>query len=146
MTRQERGHRLEDLLADSAEWEGWEVKRRVRAQGQEIDIIMHVGLHYFLSSCKWEAEPIEPIEMDILFSRIHGRAQTNGGILFSLSGFTDNCIEEIRLKMAAALIVAFGPEDIKRIMQNEVKMTGLLDDKIDQVMNHRLVQIDGELK
>jgi len=143
VTEQQRGHKLEDLLADSAEWEGWEVTRRVRAQGQENDIIMHVGLNYFLNSCKWESDPIQSVEVDILFSRVHSRAQTNGGIIFSMSGFTDNCIEEIRLKIGTARIIAFGCADIKLIMCNETTMTSLLDEKIDQLMNHRTVLIDG---
>lgn len=146
VTKQERGHKLEDLLADSAEWEGWEVNRRVRAQGQEIDIILHVGLHYFLSSCKWEAEPLLPKEVELLESRVRSRATANGGIIFSLSGFTDNCIEEIRMKVATALIIPFGSLDIRRIMQNEISLTDLIDDKIDHVMNHRKILVDGELK
>jgi len=146
VTEQQRGHKLEDLLANTAEWEGWDVKRRVRAQGQENDIIMHVGLHYFLNSCKWEAEPIHGKEVELLESRVRSRAQTNGGILFSMSGFTPNCIEEIRLKIATALIIPFGPGDIRRIMQNEATMTDLLDDKIDYIMNHRKIHVNGELK
>jgi Mn-dependent DtxR family transcriptional regulator len=146
VTEQQRGHKLEDLLADTAEWEGWDVKRRVKAQGQENDIIMHVGLHYFLSSCKWEAGPIQPKEVELLESRVRSRAQTNGGILFSMASFTPNCIEEIRLKIATALIIPFGPGDIRRIMQNEATLTDLLDDKIDQVMNHRQFLVDGKLK
>jgi DNA-binding transcriptional regulator YhcF (GntR family) len=145
MTEQQRGHKLEDLLAETAEWEGWEVTKRVRSQGQENDIIIHKGPHYFLISCKW-AEPIQPHVVELLESRVRSRAQTNGGILFTMSGFTPNCIEEIRLKIATALIIPFGPGDIKRIMGNEISLTDLLDDKIDQVMNHRQILVDGELK
>ena len=146
VTEQQRGHRLEDLLADTAEWEGWEVTKRARSQGQENDIIMHVDLHYFLSSCKWEAEPIQGKEAELLESRVRRRPPANGGILFSMSGFTPNCIEEIRLMIASVLMVPFGPGDIRRIMGNEVRMTDLLADKIDQIMTHRKFLIDGELK
>jgi hypothetical protein len=126
--------------------DSWEVQRRVRAQGTENDIIMHVGLHYFLSSCKWEAEPLMAKEVELLESRVRSRAQANGGILFSMSGLTSNAIEEIRLKISSALIVAFGPLDIKQIMQNESTMTALLNERIDQIMHHRKILIDGELK
>jgi len=63
-----------------------------------------------------------------------------------MSGFSDNCIEEVRLKMATALIILFGPADIRRIMQNEISLTDLLDEKVDQVMNHRKILVDGELR
>jgi len=146
VTEQQRGHLLEDLLADTAEYENWDVKRRIRAQGQENDIIMHVGLHYFLSSCKWEEDPVQAREVELLESRVRSRALTNGGILFSMSGFTENCIEEVRLKMATVLIVLFGLADIKRIMRDDRSLTDLLDEKVDQVMNHRNVLVDGEVK
>jgi hypothetical protein len=146
LTRQERGHKLEDLLAETATWENWEVKTRVRSQGQEHDIIMHVGLHYFLSSCKWEGKPVQPKEVELLESRVRSRAQANGGILFSMSGFTKKCIEEIRMKIACALVIPFGPKDINQIMRNEISMTKLLDNKIDEIMNHRKILVDNELK
>jgi len=145
MTEQQRGHKLEDLLAETAEWEGWEVTKRVRSQGQENDIIIHKGPHYFLISCKW-AEPVQPHVVELLESRVRRRATANGGILFSMSGFTPNCIEEIRQMIAAALIIPFGPGDIRRIMQNETTMSDLLDDKIDNIMNHRKIHVDGKLK
>jgi Mn-dependent DtxR family transcriptional regulator len=146
VNEQQRGHLLEDLLAETAEYENWDVKRRMRAQGQENDIIMHVGLQYFLSSCKWEKDPVQSKEVELLESRVRSRAITNGGILFSMSGFTVNCIEEVRLKMASALLILFGPADISCIMHNEISLTDLLDEKVDQVMNHRKILVDGELR
>lgn len=145
VNEQQRGHLLEDLLAETAEAENWDVNKRKRAQGQENDIIMHVGLHYFLSSCKWEKDPVQSKEVELLESRVRSRAITNGGILFSMSGFTENCVEEVRLKMASALLILFGPADIRSIMHNEISLTDLLDEKVDQVMNHRKILVDGEL-
>lgn len=146
VTKQERGHKLEDLLAHSAEWENWEVIARASAQGTENDIIMHVGLHYFLCSCKWESDPIQGKEAELLESRVRRRPPANGGILFSMSGLTAGCINEIRMMIASALIVPFGPEDIKLIMQNKIKMTDLLADKIDQIISHRKLLLDGDFK
>ena len=146
VTKQKRGHLLEDLLADTAKWEGWEVDKRVISQGQENDIIMHVGLHYFIDSCKWKAEALQAKEAEALESRVRRRATADGGLLFSMSGFTSNCVEEIRQMIATTLIIPFGPQDIRRIMQNEATMTDLLDKKINQIMNHRLILVDGELK
>ena len=119
VTKQERGHKLEDLLADSAEWEGWEVTRRPRSQGTENDIIMHVGLHYFLSSCKWESKRLSSDVAELLETRVRRRPPANGGILFSMSGFAAGCINEMRQLIASALIIPFGPKDIRLIMQNK---------------------------
>lgn len=146
VTPQQRGHKLEDLLAEVAEDEEWEVEKRVRSQGQEHDIIMHTGLHYFLISCKWEKDPVQPKEVELLESRVRSRATTNGGIIYSMSGFTENCIEEARLKLSSALIILYGPFDIKSIFKNEKTMTGLLEEKLDQAMHHREILIDSITK
>ncbi len=146
MTVQQRGHKLEDLLAEVAEDEEWEVNKRVRSQGQEHDIIMHVGLHYFLISCKWEQKKIQPNEVELLESRVRSRATTNGGIIFSMSGFTKNCIEEARLKLSSALIILYGPSDIRSIFKNEKTLTELLEEKLDQAMHHRKILINSKSK
>lgn len=143
VTKQQRGHELENLLADIAEYEKWNVNKRVRSQGQEIDIILNIGLHYFLCSCKWEKDPVQPNEVELLESRVRSRATTNGGILFSMSGFTDNCIEEMRLKISSCLIIPFGPDDINKIFHNEITMSAMIDQKIDLIMNHRKILVDN---
>lgn len=146
MTHQQRGHKLEDLLAEAAEDEGWEVEKRVRSQGQEHDIIMHVGTHYFFISCKWEKNPIQPREVELLESRVRSRATTNGGLFFSMSGFTDNSIEEARMKISSAQILFYGPSDIRNIFKNEVTLTDFLEDKLEQAMRHRKILVDGEVR
>ncbi len=146
ITPQQRGHKLEDLLAEKAKEEGWEVEKRVRSQGQEHDLIMHVGTHYFFVSCKWEQDPIQPKDVELLESRVRSRATTNGGLFFSMSGFTDNSIEEVRLKMASVQILLFGPLDIRGLFKKDASLTDLLDDKLEQTMHHRKILIDGEAK
>jgi len=142
VTPQQRGHKLEDLLVEVAQKEGWEAESRVRSQGQEHDIIIHTGLHYFIISCKWEKKPIQPHEVELLESRIRSRATTNGGLLFSMSGFTDNCIEEARMKISSAQILLFGQLDIKNIFYGESTLTNLLDSKLEQAMHHRKIIVD----
>ena len=146
ITPQLRGHQLEDILAEVAEHEGWEVDKRVRSQGQENDIIIHRGFHYFLISCKWEGDPIQGQEIELLESRVRSRASTTGGILFSLSGFTDNCIREAFAKIGSARILLFGPQDVKTIMLNEKSITDFIDEKLECLMHHRTFLIDGVVR
>src|SRR5262249_22211542 len=133
----------EDLLADVAEHEGWEVSLRARSQGQEHDLIIHRGYHYFLVSAKWEKNPVEPEVLELLESRCRSRATVNGGLLISLSGFTDNCIEEARLKIAQAHILLFGPADVTSIFASEASLTELIDAKLQEAMHHRKILVDG---
>lgn len=143
ITPQQRGHKLEDLLAEASISEGWDAESRVRSQGQEHDIIMHVGTHYFFISCKWEKESIESREVELLESRVRSRATTNGGLLFSMSGFTGNCIEEARMKISSAQILLFGPLDTESIFNGQTNLTELLNSKIEQAMHHRKIFVDG---
>jgi hypothetical protein len=143
VTPQSRGHALEDLLAGLTAFEGWEARPRARSQGQEHDIIVHRGFHYFLVSCKWEQDRTQPEVLELLESRVRSRATTNGGILVSMAGFTDNCIEEARLKLAQAVILLFGPEDVEQLFTNQRSFTDLVDEKLQQAMRHRVILVDG---
>jgi uncharacterized protein (DUF2132 family) len=145
-THQLRGHHLEDLLAEVAEDEGWEVDKRVRSQGQEHDIILHKGFHYFLISCKWESDPIQGKEVELLESRVRSRASTTGGILFSMSDFTENCIKEAFAKINSARIMLFGSQDVNTIMLNEKSLTDFIDEKLERLMHHREFLIDGSVR
>lgn len=142
-TPQSRGHQLENILAEVAEDEGWEVDKRVRSQGQEHDIIIHKGFHYFLISCKWEGDRIQGKEVELLESRVRSRASMTGGILFSMSDFTENCIKEAFAKISSARIILFGPQDVKNIMHNEKSLTDFIDEKLERLMHHREFLVDG---
>jgi len=146
VTPQQRGHVLEDLLAELATFEGWETKPRARSQGQEHDIIVHRGFHYFLVSCKWEQDRTQPEVLELLESRVRSRATTNGGILVSMAGFTDNCIEEARLKLAQAVLLLFGPQDVRQLFSVRQTFTDLVDEKLQQAMRHRKLLVDGEAR
>jgi hypothetical protein len=60
------------LLGEIIGIEGWQVDKRVRTPGQEIDIIIHKGLDYFFTSSKWEADPVQPKELDEMYARALG--------------------------------------------------------------------------
>jgi len=143
VTPQQRGHRLEDLLDEVAISENWQAEKRVRAQGTENDLVVHKGLHYFLVSCKWEKDPIEANELELLESRVRSRAMTNGGLLVSMSEFTDNCIEEARFKINSAQILLFGPSDTEAVLACQVTLTELIDNKLEEAMYHRKILVDG---
>jgi DNA-binding transcriptional regulator YhcF (GntR family) len=145
-TEQQRGHRLEDLLGELIEHEGWIVDVRVRAQGQENDIIIHKGMDYFFMSCKWEKDPIQPEELDIMYSRASGRKGIRGAVILSMSGFTDNCVNQAIRKMENCHILLFGNEDIGHIFCNRKTFTSLLDEKYNEAMLRGRILIDGKIR
>jgi ribosomal protein S19E (S16A)/uncharacterized protein (DUF2132 family) len=146
VTEQQRGHKLEDLLAEIIKEEGWEVDKRVRVPGEEIDIIIHRGLEYFLISCKWEKKPTQSEELDIMYSRAMDRSNLKGSIIMSMTGFMDSCIKKAIEKMGNCHLVMFGPIDIEKIIHNEKSFSNLLHDKYQEVMLHRRILLDGKVR
>jgi hypothetical protein len=145
-TEQQRGHKLEDFISEILESEGWEVDKRTRSQGQEMDIIIHKDLDYFFISCKWEKEPIQPKELELMYARALSRKDVKGSIVVSLSGFTDNCINEIVRKIESCHVLIFGPQDMNTVLSCEKTFTNLIHDKYKEVMLHRRILLDGRIR
>jgi len=146
VTEQQRGHKLEDLLGEIIKEEGWEVDKRVRVPGEEIDIIIHRGLEYFLISCKWEKKPTQSEELDIMYSRAMDRSNLKGSIIMSMTGFMDSCIKKAIGKMGNCHLVMFGPIDINKIIHNENSFSDLLQEKYKEVMLHRRILLDDKIR
>jgi hypothetical protein len=132
MTRQARGHRLEDLLAEAIEDEGWEVEKRVQSKGKEHDIVIHKGSEYFLISCKWEKPAVQGKAVRDIFAGAQAMVCV-AGILVSMSGFTPNCIGQALEYKTKQQIILFGPKDVGAIFSNEAKFSELLKEKIKQL-------------
>ena len=146
ITPQQRGHKFEDLLGEIIKKEGWQVDKQVRSPGQEIDIIIHKGLDYFFISSKWEANPIQPEELDIMYSRASGRKDVKGSIIVSMSGFTDQCINHAIRKLENCHIILFGEKDIHSIMSCDKTFTSLLEEKYKEAMLHGRILLEGIIR
>ena len=145
VTPQQRGHNLEDLIFEIVKNEGWEVEKRIKTKGEEIDLIFKTDSDYFLCSCKWEIKATQPKEIDLLVSRVLDRATTKG-IIFSMSGLSEACFDKLREKMSSAIIIPFGPKDISNLLQDKMSISELLDLKFAKLIKHKKVLYDGELK
>lgn len=146
VTLQERGHKLEDLISEILRTEHWEVDKRARSQGQETDIIIHKELDYFFISCKWEKEPTQPKELELMYARALSRKDVKGSIVVSISGFTDNCINEIVRRMETCHVLVFGLDDMTTVLSSKKTFTALIQDKYKEVMLHRRILLDGKIR
>lgn len=138
---QVRGHELEKLLEELAQREEWQTERNVRSPGEETDIIFYQGFDYFLVSCKWEKAAVETKDIRDLHSRISARPSTRG-VLFSMSGFSRNAIEEAARRMESAVLLLFGPKDVADLFDGKATLTSLLREKLHAVMTRRKIIID----
>jgi hypothetical protein len=132
ITRQVRGHRLEDLLAEAIEDEGWEVEKRVQPKGKEHDIVIHKGSEYLLISCKWQKPAVQGKAVRDIFAGAQAMVCV-AGIVVSMSGFTPNCIGQALEYKTKQQIILFGPKDVSAIFLNEARFSDLLKEKIKQL-------------
>jgi hypothetical protein len=132
MTRQARGHRLEDLLAEAIEDEGWEVEKRVQPKGKEHDIVIHKGSEYFLISCKWETPAVQGKAVRDVFAGAQAMVCI-AGVLVSMSGFTPNCIGQALEYKTKQQIILCGPKDVSAIFLNEASFSDQLNEKVKQL-------------
>ena len=142
-TPQERGHKLEDILTEVIEDEGWEVKKRVRTETAEFDIVFNKAFDYFMVSCKWEKKAINASAVDVLAARA-GEMGCTAGILVSMSGFTAGCLKAALAKRSSHQVVLFGYKDIADIFLSETRFTSLLDEKIRELKLRNRILVDGE--
>ena len=145
MTRQERGHMLEDLLTEVIKDEGCEAEVRVHATGVEFDILFRRSDHDYMVSCKWEKERNDADPLDNLAMRAL-EMKCEAGILVSLSGFTDGCLERAIAKRPLQQIVLFGSDDVESIFRNERRFLDLMDEKTKELRYRSKLLVDGKTK
>jgi uncharacterized protein (DUF2132 family) len=135
---QPRGKELEKLTARIAEFSGWKQEENVMTSYEQIDVVIHQNLVFYLIECKWEKDKIEAGDIDKLFGKLSRRAGTNG-ILISMSGFSKGCVEAVKAFTNQKLILLFGKEDMKEIIKNPNSFDTLLNEKQKELVMRRSV-------
>jgi hypothetical protein len=67
-----------------------------------------------------------------------------GGILVSLSGFTDGCLVRAMAKRPLQQIVLFGSDDAESIFRNERRFLDLMDEKTKELRYRSRLLADGK--
>ena len=148
ITRQDRGHRIEDLIGEAITDEGWKVSKRVRTEGTEQDLIINKERDYFLCSCKWEKRKIRWTVSSPLLVEV-GDARCYAGIMVSMSGFTIECLRRAR-EHRTQKILFFGPGDVESLFSHAEEIfsekqwfNDLLDEKIKKLIHKNIILVDG---
>jgi hypothetical protein len=136
---------LEDLLTEVIKDEGCEAEVRVHATGVEFDILFRRSDHDYMVSCKWEKERNDANPLDNLAMRAL-EMKCEAGILVSLSGFTDGCLERAIAKRPLQQIVLFGSDDVESIFRNERRFLDLMDEKTKELRYRSRLLVDGKTK
>ena len=137
MTPQQRGKKLEFLLAEIIEFAGWNQKE-IKTSYEQIDIVIHKNREFYLIECKWEKNPSEAEVVDKLFGKLSRRAGTNG-IIMSMSGFSKGSVDCVKDFTNQKLILLFGKKDIEQIVSNPNSFEELFNEKYKELVMRRNV-------
>jgi Restriction endonuclease len=137
MTPQQRGKKLEFLLAEIIEFAGWNQKE-IKTSYEQIDIVIHKNREFYLIECKWEKTPSEAEVVDKLFGKLSRRAGTNG-IIMSMAGFSKGSVDCVKDFTNQKLILLFGKKDIEQIVSNPNSFEELFNNKYKELVMRREV-------
>lgn len=140
ITPQQRGRKLEKLIAEVLEFAGWNQKANVTTSYEQIDVVIYHNREFYLIECKWEKDPIEADEIDKLFGKLRRRTGTNG-FLMSMSGFTRGAIENVEDSTNQKLILLFGKKDIEKIISNPDSFDSLFNEKVEELVIRRKAKL-----
>lgn len=111
---QERGRKFNDLITDVLIAHGIPAKANQRSIG-EIDVIFRVNNKRYILEAKWEQDPIDFGPISKLGNRVRQRIQSNFGIFISMSGYTQDAIDQIAGR-GAPNVILFGKEEFVALL------------------------------
>jgi predicted transcriptional regulator len=132
------GRALQKLLARAIEQQGWSQEEGARSSHEEMDIVVFRGSLFYLIECKWEAEPIQAKVIRELFGKLGNRANVHG-LVVSMSGFTSGAIEQAKDYAGQRIILLFGPEDVRDLIEHRRTYDEFLDEKHKALVMQRKV-------
>ncbi len=133
---QQRGRELQRLFARVVEQHGWLQEESVKTSHEEMDVIVYRGREYFLVECKWEKQPIEAGVIRELHGKLSNRVDVRG-IVVSMSGFTKGAVEQVESYSASRIVLLFGPEDVRAMVDGSITFDELLDGKYKELVTRR---------
>lgn len=138
---QPRGRALQRLIAKIVEQHGWSQEEGVRASHEEMDVIVYKEREYYLLESKWEKDPVEAGVVRELYGKLGNRADVRG-IITSMSGFTGGAEQQVKDYVGDKVIVLFGPDDIRSMVNGKATFEELLNAKYKALVTRRQVLFD----
>ena len=131
-----RGRALQKFIAQLLELQGWSQKEGVRTSHEEMDVLIFRAREYYLIECKWEKDAVEAGVVRELFGKLGNRIDVKG-IVVSMSGFTAGAAEQAGNYAGQKVILLFGPEDVRSIIQQTTNFNDILNEKYDALITSR---------
>lgn len=133
-----RGRDFEKFIYHLFRSSGFQVSKNKRSSyNEEIDLIVHWGQFWCIVETKWHKNPIGIKDIQALNWRLRQRGSVTIGILISMSGFSENSINEAVSSQDKSLIL-LDQSDVLSIIAE--KYSSDLEDLLNKKLNNLLLR------
>jgi hypothetical protein len=139
---QSRGYKLETLLQRAFQRAHFQAAHNPRMAGpRQTDFAVISHSHRYLCEAKWESRPAGTPVIDAIRSRLRRSDGSVVGLLFTLSGITDQAGESIVQERRDGLVLVFDEFDILTALNSPHELERLLRLKHDELVVHGRVHL-----
>ena len=134
---QRRGYKLEALLQRAFQRAHFQAAHNPKmAEPRQTDFAVISHNHRYLCEAKWESRPTGTDDVDAIRSRLKRSGGTVVGLLFTMSGITDQAAEEIVRDRRDGLVLVFDESDIRLALSSPHELERHLRLKQDELVVH----------
>lgn len=123
--RQEAGRQLERILNGLFELSGLKPSAPFRVVGEQIDGSFELDSDTYLLEAKWEQSPLSEKELLVFRGKIEGKSAITRGVFISISGYSSECKEAIRVGKQPNFFTLDG-YDLMMILQEDIDCAAFL--------------------
>lgn len=131
-----RGREFQSLMFREFELLLWAPEESVKTAYEEIDLIIHRRLKFYLVECKWENKPVGVEPINHLLGKIRKRSGADG-IFMSMSGFTRGAVQSVEDSLSEKLMLLFGKHDIDELFEEFTGFENLIEEKTREMISRR---------
>jgi Restriction endonuclease len=131
--RQERGYKLERLLADLFRAYDLEYRPSYKVAGEQIDGSFHFRGFTYIVEVKWRGDP--PTSGDLLTfkAKVDGKMESTRGVFISMAGYGDDVLEHFvnTSRGSRNNVILFNGSDVTLLFEGSVGLEDALSAKVD---------------
>jgi hypothetical protein len=133
--RRKRGYAFQHLMRDLFALHDLDPRGSFASPGEQVDGSIRLDSTHILVEMKWETPPIEPKDVRDFRGKLQTKLDNTLGLMISMSGFTDQAIEEAQRGGRISVVLMEG-QDVAQVFEAITDLTELLRRKYRHAADH----------
>jgi hypothetical protein len=131
--RQERGYKLERLLADLFHAYDLEYRPSYKATGEQIDGSFHFRGFTYIVEVKWRGDPPTAGDLLTFKAKVDGKMESTRGVFISMAGYGDDVLDHFVKTSRGSRnnVILFNGSDVSLLFEGNMGLEDALTAKID---------------